>query len=135
MYQYFFFVFLIFLGLHFIWTEILFSIDHHWINLCWITFLFNFYFMLQLPDLWYICSEVTTHLRNIQTCDWVIYGVKLTHACVSGIGVSDKLWRLGWRHFVVGRLDSSQLRFLLLQLEIPPAQQEGYCVFTKLQKQ
>lgn len=109
-----FLVFLILLGLDFISTKILFSIDHHWINLCWITaFFLHFYLTLQLHT-------------NIQTLLWVMA------SCVSGIDLSNQCLLLGRRHFVVGRFNSSQLGFVVFQVQISPAQQEGHGVFTEL---
>lgn len=116
-----FLVFLILLGLDFISTKILFSIEHHWINLCWITALFHFCLTLR------VCG-LQIHNRNIQTL------LTVMASCVSGIDLSNERLLLGRRHFVVGRFNSSQLGFFVVQVQISPAQQEGHGVFTKLEE-
>lgn len=61
--------------------------------------------------------------------------LKLTSCCCEFWHLefqSNECLLLGWRHFVVGRFDPSQLGLFVLQVQGSPAQQEGHGVLTKL---
>lgn len=70
----------------------------------------------------------TAGFRSAKSLLWVM----ASH--VSGIDFSNQCLLLGRRHSVVGRFNSGQLGFFVLQVQPSPAQQEGDGVLTKLEK-
>lgn len=76
LYQYIFLYFSFDFGLDFIWTNtyILFSIDHHWINLCWSTFLV---YLTQVVMVLQVTPKKSTQQHTFQTNSFLMYVCRL----------------------------------------------------------